>query len=165
MISPAFNGIQRFCKAGRSCGRALGKRKQPIVIRTGVKGAEHGDGRRKIKNTRQNLKMGYPGRTKGRQLGNMYTEDAPRLEYERPHKSYLPFLSQKIKGQRWPTSPIRHQLSKEASQRKYMTTEDDKSLAMNLALITACETWSAGNIILDWGDLMTYNRESSLLLL
>ncbi|GJV98456.1 hypothetical protein Tco_1553708 [Tanacetum coccineum] len=108
MISPVFNGIRRFCKAGQSCGRALGKRKQPITVRAGVKGAEHGDGRRKVKNTRQNFKMGYPSRTKGRQLGNMYTK--------------------KIKGQLWSTSPIR----KEASRRKYMTAEDDKSLAMNL---------------------------------
>ncbi|GKB57657.1 hypothetical protein Tco_0913843 [Tanacetum coccineum] len=83
MISPAFNGIRRFCKAGRSCGRALGKRKQPIAVRTGVKGAKHGDGRRKVKNTRQNLKMGYPGRTKGRQLGNMYTE-----VFEYGHKKF-----------------------------------------------------------------------------
>ncbi|GJS89075.1 hypothetical protein Tco_0771711 [Tanacetum coccineum] len=79
MISPAFNGIRRFCKVGRSCGRALGKRKQPIAIRTGVKGAEHGDERRKVKNTRQNLKMGYPGRTKGRQLEYMYSEGHNRV--------------------------------------------------------------------------------------
>ncbi|GJV08157.1 hypothetical protein Tco_1345813 [Tanacetum coccineum] len=74
MIGPVFNGIWRFCKAGRSYGRALGKRKQPITVRAGVKGAEHGGEWRKVKNTRQNLKMGYPGRTKGRKLGNMYTE-------------------------------------------------------------------------------------------
>ncbi|GKC61598.1 hypothetical protein Tco_1089196, partial [Tanacetum coccineum] len=47
MISPVFNRIRRFCKAGRSSGRAFGKRKQPITVRAGVKGTEHGDGRRK----------------------------------------------------------------------------------------------------------------------
>ncbi|GJT11432.1 hypothetical protein Tco_0858474 [Tanacetum coccineum] len=39
---------------------------------------------------------------------------------------------QKIKGQHRSTSPQRHQLDKEASRRRHMTTEGGKSLAMNL---------------------------------
>ncbi|GKB43315.1 reverse transcriptase domain-containing protein [Tanacetum coccineum] len=39
---------------------------------------------------------------------------------------------QKIKGQHRSTSPKRHQLDKEASRRRHMTTTGGKSLAMNL---------------------------------
>ncbi|GJU89479.1 hypothetical protein Tco_1301902 [Tanacetum coccineum] len=40
--------------------------------------------------------------------------------------------NQKIKGQHRSTSPQRHQLDKEASQRRHMATEGGKSLAINL---------------------------------
>ncbi|GJU76643.1 hypothetical protein Tco_1273713 [Tanacetum coccineum] len=50
----------------------------------------------------------------------------------------------KIKGQHRSTSPQRHQLDKEASQRRHMTAEGGKSLAMNLKSSTDHRTRDMG---------------------